>query len=266
MATALGDWPARCASADEDAPDADVVVRLAGHGYEAIGRYARGLVYTCSDAWEAVNAASGLLVGAFVVQDPALAAVHAAAVGLHRGLVLLVGESGVGKSTMAVHLTAAGGRYFGDDRMVLRLDSGAGEGIGLGLCPKLRLPLAPSFTGSRLSWLQARAIDLAGGVIGLSLRPDEKAAFGARAPLAACVLPERTDDGSAPEDRLQRATSADMVNALLRHAFAPGFDSQVLVGRLADLSRTVPCYNLRYADSAAAARVLLHAFGPASSS
>lgn len=49
---------------------------------------------------------------------------HAAAVGPSTAPILLVGQSGVGKSTLALHLVRQGWRYWSDDLAVIELDHG----------------------------------------------------------------------------------------------------------------------------------------------
>ncbi|MBT6119140.1 MAG: PqqD family peptide modification chaperone, partial [Rhodospirillaceae bacterium] len=120
---------------DEGDGALDIAIEAADGGY--LRRTAWGEDIRLDHARDAANALAGALVEGFVRQDEALVCLHAAAVRLGPALVLFVGDSEAGKSSLSLHLAAAGHRFFGDDRIVLDLSAEPVAGLCLGLAPDL---------------------------------------------------------------------------------------------------------------------------------
>src|SRR5690554_4075240 len=87
------------------------------------------------------------LVGDLISQrlslEPQLLGLHCASVELNDRLVLFPENSKAGKSTLSVAFAAAGYKVFGDDVLGL---TAQGEGVAMGVAPRLRLPLPDSFS------------------------------------------------------------------------------------------------------------------------
>jgi len=91
------------------------------------------------------------------------------------------------------------------------------------------------------------------GIGFLAPRPGEAAAFGARAPLAAFVLPQRRDGGGIA---LEKASASDIMRQLLEQTHAPHLPVKTLVAAVQALAGSRPGYVLRYDDSAQAAAAI----------
>jgi hypothetical protein len=207
-------------------------------------------------------AAKGLadaLVSVLTARDPQLIALHAAAVALPRGLVLLVGESGAGKSSIAINLALRGHMLFGDDRIAVRLD-GAATGTCLGLMPRVPLPLPPSADHRFAAFVEAfsalQTDDTA------YLRPPDGviAEFGDAQPLAAVVLIDRRAGGGT---ELLPAPRDEIVDALVRHAFAPYLPAPERSSLAVALAGALPKFRISFSDSLDAARTIANACAPA---
>ncbi|HYM31369.1 MAG TPA: hypothetical protein VEU47_08735 [Candidatus Cybelea sp.] len=201
----------------------------------------------------------GALQGTFVMQDAGLACLHAAAVDSAAGLLVLVGDSNAGKSTLSVALTALGRQYAGDDRLVIRL-GGRPEGVSQALSPKLRLPLPPDAPRQFRSFVDERTAgrDEAMALALLRLRPGEMLSFGEARPLAALVLLDRRDSGEDPPD-LVETSRPEVLDALLEGGFAPRLKAAERLKAFHGLS-ALPRYRLGFASSFAAARLLSDRF------
>ena len=252
----LGGWPVRRtgegagARPDIDVierPDGGVTVRVAGPG---------GNETDCADTFEAANALAGGLIARFVAQSPNRICLHAGAARVGGGLVILLGESLAGKSSVALQLAAAGYRLFGDDRLALEAPAAAGagaRGVCLGLMPKLRLPL-PADCGARFAEFVDGYTELRDDEVAyLKLWDGEAAGFGEAAPVAALVVLDRREEGPT---RLEPESRAAMVQALLGNCFAPHVEAARLVGLLGDIVGGCVCHRIRFASSREAAATL----------
>jgi hypothetical protein len=211
--------------------------------------------HRAATAFEAADVIASALA-ALAIGRPGVILPHAGAVESPAGLVLLLADTTGGKSTLALTLAAAGWRLFSDDRLALRRDGRSATGIALGLAPKLRLPLPPSAEGlSR--FLRGRVLQSWPTLAYLGLGPEEQAAPGTEAPVAACLLLDR--GGGAP--RLEPARPAQLVRALAESAAAPWLSPTEVMAAAASHA-DLPAFQLSYAEAPAAAELLLERFGP----
>jgi hypothetical protein len=214
-----------------------------------------GVETVFGNEFEAADGLADALVTGYVLRNKGLACLRAGSAQLGRGLVVLLGEAQSGKSSVALHMAAAGYRLFGEDRLAVRLaPEGMGAGICLGLTPKVRLPLPPD-CGARLreyvdSFTEIRDDSTAY----LKLWEGEAAGFPEEAPIAAIVVLEREKAGPC---RLAPAMPADIVPALIDNCLAP--DTDALVPPLTGLASRVAGYTLRFSSSREAASALLAA-------
>jgi hypothetical protein len=250
-------WPMRRIGGDGMAggpePDIDIVeqgdrrflVALTGPGGNRIIH---------EDAFNAANGLAGALVAAYVARQPDVMCLHAASVRLSGGITVLLGDSLAGKTSIALQIAAAGYRLFGDDRLAVHLaGKGPPAGEGLGLMPKVRLPL-PQDCGSRFAEYVEAFTEIQGDDAAyLKLWEGEAAAFGEKSPLATLVILDRVEDAAAT---ITPAGRAECVKSLLANCFAPHIDSTALVQALERLSACIPGLILRYSSSREAASLL----------
>jgi hypothetical protein len=216
---------------------------------------------------DAAVAVMGGLISACLAQTDGAVCVHAAAVEVAKGLALLIGGSKAGKSSVGLQLAARGHRFFGDDRIILQ-GVGGGESVAatcLGLTPKVRLPL-PERCGPRyrdfIDFIAARTFFQDETCALLHLEESLAAGFGDTQEVAAFILLDRQGGGSAALTPVSRTS---VLKALLQSASSPSLSVERIVDDMSELTRAVPCYALRFSDSAEAAALVerkLRAVGP----
>ena len=267
LAVFLDGWPLRRAGNDT-ATETDLVVEMRSDGSFAVISHAPGggeMLFETD--FDAANGLAGALVGALITQDRDRVCLHAGSAQIGDrgdGLAVFVGDSLAGKSSLALHLTVAGYRLFGDDRLEIRLSETADPvAICLGLMPKVRLPLPDRFGHRFAAFVDACSEVQFGDVAYLKPGSGEAACFGEAAPVAALVVLER--GGGAPA-ALERLPRAELVRALLCNCFAPHLSAEELVVRMNRLAGAVPGYRLRFTDSRQAAQEVALALKPRSRS
>ena len=200
------------------------------------------------------------LIERFLDRHPEFVGLHCASVAVNGRLLLFPASHRAGKSTLAAALAAVGQRVFGDD--VLALDE-AGEGMALGIAPRLRLPL-PGVIAPALRDFATRHVAAEDARYRyLGLPSDRLADHGERLPLGGVILLERDDRLAAPE--LLPLAAGEGLTQLLRQHFAHDLPSDTLMARFLPLMRAVPCRLLRYNEPFAAARHLVDALDSDSS-
>lgn len=193
----------------------------------------------------------GELVSLRMKNQPELLGLHCASVEINNRLVLFPESSKAGKSTLAVAFAAAGYKVFGDD--VLGLTE-QGEGVAMGVAPRLRLPLPDSFSTEFVDYAKRHAgpederyrFVLPGG--------EGLAHFNDTSPVGAIVLLER--DVSIVEPEVVTLPAAEGLLQLLCQNFAHDTANHILLERLLPLMQAVPCLLLRYSEPLQAARYL----------
>ncbi|MFN0044270.1 MAG: hypothetical protein ACKVSF_13780 [Alphaproteobacteria bacterium] len=252
----LADWPVEVLS--RESPDMgapELVVRRTASGYAVPCPGTASIA--CPSAAEAAHALVGAVVGALLFGREDSVCLHASAVQSAAGLLVFVGPSFAGKSSLGVHAAALGARFFGDDLILVELGQ-TPHGRALGLKAKLRLPIPPDAGASFHRYVAARATAEPGDIVRLDLDATEAASFGEARKIAALIAVTRAPGVLAT---LGTASRAEMTQALVRHAFAPGFAVSALVERMAALATAVPCRNLVFESSLAGAAAALGAYG-----
>jgi hypothetical protein len=230
---------------------ADIAIAIKPGGYELAASSWSGGVAVAGDINNLANALGGLFIDALLARHSALCCLHAATVTIAGQAVLCVGRSQAGKSTLALRFAARGHRILGDDRILV--DTGSGEAIALGLTVKARLPLPP---GEALAAFTAqRTVMSDGNVSYLHLRPDEQAAFGDRAKIAAIVMVERDAAITGPVS-VDRLAPGPLAAGLIGEATVPGAAASV-VAAMTRLARAVGGRRLRFSDGDQAVDALL---------
>lgn len=251
---------------------ADIAIEAIDGGFRVRHPVLEGGALDVPDAAEAANQLVGLLVAEQLARRADLIGLHAGAAAAPSGLILFVGDSLCGKSTLALQLARRGARFFGDDRLLVAPGGADGHqdptGIGLGLTPRMRLPVHEGAGSALAAFVAANAVvehmDWQGNPIiaylDLALDTFDAAPFGTTLPLAAVILPERRDDD--PEAlELGPGSKGDAALAVMRQSTAPGMDAKGHVAAAALIAGGVPCLRLVYGSSAAAADLIVEQFG-----
>lgn len=162
------------------------------------------------------------------------AVLHASAIAVPNGCLAVVGRSGMGKSTLAFGLAAAGHALVTDD--LLRVDIGPQGVVAYQGLPELRMRRAPAdlqpFELGRRTTADGRTAVLV------------RAAAGGPYSVRAIVVPRLSPDVSAA--RFRSLTGAEALATLLRFPRLPGLlDMQLLADQLrqsARLATSAPVY------------------------
>jgi len=250
----LGGWPLRWIG-DDDAPDAvpDIEIVERSEGAIDVATAVHNASY--AGAMDAANGLAGALISAFIGRQPEMICLHAGSAVVGGGLVVLIGGSHAGKSSVALHLAAAGYRLFGDDRIAIDLaDTAAPLGLCLGLMPKVRLPLPPD-CGARFAEFVEGYSEVQDDTAAY-LKPweGEAAIFGETAKLRALVVLDRIDGAPTTVELLGRPA---LLRAMIENVTAPQRDAGTLVAQLDALARAVPGYALSFGSSREAAAALV---------
>jgi hypothetical protein len=187
-----------------------------------------------------------------------LLGLHCAAVEIGGGLIVFPSTYRTGKTTLVAALAASGVRVHADDLMPLTQD---GEGVALGINPRLRLPLPENAP----PWLQAFVALHRGPSDGryqyLDLPAPLLAPYGLRKPIRAIVALRR---GAPGETRLLPLAASDGARHLILQHFKRDGDSPKALDRLLAIVGPVPSYGLDYDDLGDAVRLLKQTFAAGS--
>lgn len=249
----LPGWPF-VSRADGDAPD--ITVARVGQGYEVKAAFPGCEAMPAGDIWEAGYQATSALFLLVAAGAPDQCVIHAGAVEIDARLVLFVGDTMAGKSSLALHLTAAGRRVFGDDRMIIAASADAAPtAMALGLARKLRLPLPTDFHPAAVAYARAQARDAeADDVVYLRADPARTAGFGERLPVAAIVMLDRRTDTSAAVAPIGAAEAVRRLIGLTVTSHMGAAEQLALLTRLVD---AVPVLRLTAPGSRIACETLL---------
>nr|WP_249410136.1 PqqD family peptide modification chaperone [Halomonas venusta] len=188
------------------------------------------------------------LAGAYLRHHPEHIGLHCGAVEVNQQLFIFPNSHRAGKSTLTAAFAAAGYRVFGDDVLAL---TRCGEGIALGVAPRLRLPL-PEALAPEFHQFVADHLGPHDDRYGyLALNEQQLAPHGVRCPLGAVLLIER--DESLSEPQLVRLQPGDGLWQLLQQNFAEHESDQALIERFLPLLKDLPCFLIRYRDAYEAA-------------
>ncbi|MDT0590216.1 PqqD family protein [Halomonas sp. PAR8] len=245
---ALSRWPLSIRRARGLAPA--IRLRRSPGGYlQRSPRLPRGLELPTSTA--AVCSLIADLGGDYLDREVSLLGLHCASVEVDGRLVLFPENHRAGKSTLAVAFSAAGYRLFGDDVLGLTRE---GEGVALGMAPRLRLPLQESFSPPLVEYAEAHAGPEDSRYRFVLPPGNGLAEHGERCAVGALVLLERDDRLTSPD--IIRLQPGEGLLQLLAQNFAYHARPEALMAHLLPLMERVPCLLLRYAEPLAAARHL----------
>lgn len=246
----LGGWPFRWAGAAAGAaPDIEVSGDDA-RGFMIAGRGPQP--HWFADVLDAANGLASELINAYIMADPRLICLHAAAAEIDGRLVLLVGDSSSDKIDVALQLAVSGFRFFAGDRIAIRIaESGdAAAGLCLGLAPKARLPV-PREAGERFAnFIEAMSVVQTETMAYLKLSAYEAAEFAESRPLGAVVALERRAGAPAALTPLPRT---EIAQAIVDCCLAPHLSAEARRAVAAGLAHDTPGFLLTFDSSAAAA-------------
>lgn len=239
----------------------DITIARVGAGYEVRSSVPGCEALPASDIWEVAYQATSALFSLAAAGAPDQCVIHAGAVEIDRRLVLFVGDTMAGKSSLALHLAAAGRRIFGDDRMIVAAPAGAAPtAMALGLACKLRLPIPADFAPAAVAYARTLARNAeAEEVVYLHPDPGRTAGFGERLPVAAIVMLDRRAGALAA---LTPIGAADAVRRLIGLTVTSHMGAGEQLALLTRLVGAVPILRLSAPGSWAACQALLaHRFG-----
>ena len=252
----MAGWPLKwCATASNRAPDVQVIEHSDGT-FQVVSTGSGGEDLTFDNPYDAANALAGALVTIHVSRVPRTVCLCAGAARVGDGLVVVIGESLVGKSSVALHLAVLGNRFFGDDQLSVTLEFPF-SGMCLGLMPKVRLPLPDDCGDSFRQFVDGYTSMQDDAMAYLKLWDGEASTFGETAPIRAFVFLDRRDAGR-PD--LRPASLPKLVKAMVRAAFAPHVSSPELLAGLTRLAASTDIYHLRFSSSRDAAALLSREF------
>jgi hypothetical protein len=208
----------------------------------------------------AADALAAALAITLAQQDDRWLLVHAAAIALPRGYLLLYGDSQAGKSSLSTLSAHLGRPLVADDRLVVEVPiEGPPLGIALGAAPRLRQPLPADFGKDFLDFAASHRRRADAGVALLDLaRPTQQLAAGARGPILALVSLQRREEGAIEFSPLGRGLA---LKGLYGAFAAPHLAAEAMTRRLHKLVRRVPAHSLVFAKSRETAAMLLERFG-----
>ncbi|TAN58704.1 MAG: hypothetical protein EPN26_01205 [Rhodospirillales bacterium] len=195
------------------------------------------------------------LVRAYIRDNPPLLCLHCAAVETQAGLVVFPSSYAAGKSTLAMHMAAAGARLFADDVMPLRKEDG--HGVAPGILPRLRLPLPAETSRVLGSFLKQRPGKSSQRFAYYAMREDELAAHGEAAPVAGLVLLDRKNAGLAG---LREVGMAEMLKSTILRNFSHSVPGIEVLDRLNALVAGARRLRLTYSSAEQAVECLRNAF------
>ncbi len=251
----LRDWKFREISADGGAEPV-ISVRETNLGYRRKSLWLAKAA-TCRDPLDAACDFVVDLVNGYVADNPGMLGLHCAAVEFSNGLVIFPAAYRTGKSTLAVALARAGARVFTDDVLPLPQRHGNGNGMALGILPRLRKPVANDTGDAFRAFTKERAGADSEKFLYLNLNRDELAPFGTMATIAGVVIPQRTEGPAA----LVAASDGEAVKAAAYGNFSGGVAALDVLERLHAIIKKAECYTLKYETIGQAVARLAEKFG-----
>jgi hypothetical protein len=210
-----------------------------------------------TDAAELAHALTTHVARGWMIENPGMLWLGAAAAAFGDQVVVFVGGPSAGKSLLMASLAVGGNRVFADSILPVSPEDQCGRSLGLG--PRLKLPLPAELAGE-LRGLVAPRVDSGSEKLGyLSAQDGTLAAFGERARIRAFVILDRSDGSSAT---LGHASSGKLIKRLLLNSFGEGMAADMLLKNMERIVADVACYRLAWSDPQEAVGVLRARFAP----
>lgn len=201
----------------------------------------------------AVCGAVADLVQAFCDERPGTIGLHCGAVQIGGQLVAFTGPFRAGKTTLVTRLGFEPDMaLFCDDILPILPD---GRAFGLGIQPRLRLPL-PDGISPAFHRAAQQALTVHDARYGYVAAPN-LAPHGTRAPLSALIVLDRCTAGPA---RLHRLTVSEAAQHFIRQNIADPGEIDSHFAKIAALAASMPCLQLLYSDLEQAVALLRDRF------
>lgn len=252
----MAGWPLKWAGPVAETPPDVKVIEHPDGTYQVVSAGPGGSDFMFDNPYDAANGLAGGLISVFVSRDPQMVCLHAGAARVGDGLVVVIGDSFAGKSSVALHLAVLGNRFFGDDQIGVTLENPS-QGLCLGLMPKVRLPLPEDCGDAFREFVDGYSSMQGDEMAYLKLWEGEAGTFGDTAPVRALVFLDRRDAG---ETELHPASRPELVKTMVRTAFAPHISSPGLLAGLTRLADAAEAYHLQFSSSRDAAGLLSREF------
>jgi len=252
----LGGWDFQWAGTVPKGPPDIRIIQNDNGEYRVVSTGPGGADLSFDNPYDAANGLAGELIGVHVARNPKLICLHAGAARIGDSLVIVIGDSFAGKSSLALHLAVLGNRFFGDDRIAVTLDQ-ASVGTCLGLMPKVSLPLPPDCGDAFREFVEGYSAMQCEDMAYLKLWDGEAGGFGETAPVRALVFLDRRQSGTA---ELRPASRLELVRKMLSTAFAPHISSIELLDGLTRLADGADACHLEFSSSREAAALLSGSF------
>lgn len=242
-------WPYREVS---EAGHADVAVNVLHESgrYSLEAPWLPGRQYFGDPADLAQGLAAHVARGWFT-EHPGLLWLEAAAVSFGDHIVVFVGGPRSGKSLLAASMAAGGNPAFADS--ILPVSPGAQQGIGLGIAPRLKLPLPGELRGPLRDRVANRIDSVSDGIGYLRPGDGDIAPFGDTARIRAFVMLDRSASSAAA---LTPASHGKLLKRLLLNSFGEGMAAEELLDNVERVVGDAPCYRLVWSDPQEAAQAL----------
>ena len=211
----------------------------------------------CLDGLGVAGAACAVI--ADLAQDyfetrPGCLALHCAAFRYADRLIAMTGPSRAGKSTLVARLTQEADMQVFCDDVLPMLDNG--QAVGLGIAPRLRLPL-PQGSSAAFKSHVAQHIGPRDDRYGYLCAPTV-APHGTRAPLSVLLILDRRSDA---RPQLHEVAEDEILHCLLSQNMSDLQTADAAFRRLSDLLVGITCLRLVYSDMEDAVALIRQAFG-----
>lgn len=245
---------------------ADVLITRSGRGFSwhsaRMSEPLRWTERTPRTAIQVIGDVHDVLFDWFLAARPQHLSLHAAAARFGDACVCFPSVARAGKSTLMIELARRGHQVLCDD--VLPLGPQQNRALGLGIAPRLRLPLPPEASAAFRRFLAEREGPQSHRLMYACLHPGEIAPLGTELPIAGLVLLAR--DSRHHRAGLGPISRAEVLRELILQDFADAVPAPEKLDRLIGVLEGARCFRLRYATMSSAVDVLRRAFGPARSS
>lgn len=255
----LSGWEVSEIAADPSVP-AYVTFRREGGIYDWHAPWIKGRNHRADepslDLMEAVCDFHYEFIDWFADRNPQHFCVHMAAVEFAGQAVLFPAIQKTGKSTLSLHGVMGGRAMLGDD--VVAIDPLSREAVALGLMPRMRLPLHPSFGAPFRSFMQSHAGLTDRRWQYVSLGAGEILPYGTRLPIGGVVILDRRKGAKAV---MSAAPPSRALKALIDRNFGALDHPGLIFDCLRDIVEGAACRVLLYSDPEEAAALLESEFG-----
>lgn len=254
LGTILSDWvPEQDISLDPETRHASVI-GMTGL-YAARSSYLDETIHGLGVAGAACAVIADLAEDYFSIR-PGWLALHCAAFRFNDRLIAMTGPSRAGKSTLAARMTLEDDvLVFCDDVLPLSTD---GNAVGLGIAPRLRLPLPKTCTQAFREHVARHSGPHDDRYVYLCA--PTVAPHGTSAPLSVLLILDRRDAAPA---HLHAVAEDEALHFLLTQNMSDLQTPEAAFARLTDLLAGMTCLRLVYSDLEEAVALILNAFGSA---